>query len=96
MENEPIGIQLHPVQVEAINNGATTFIVMVDLPKKYEIHNNELCIENDEVSGLVPVGDMKEVIERYSPLQVGQKFFMQEDFCIYENKLYFDDKYLDE
>ena len=62
-----IGIQLHEKQIEAINNGATAFIMMV----------------NKNQQGLCPPHSkqLKSFIEMFSPLQVGQKFFIQEEYC---------------
>jgi len=90
--NNQVGIQLHPLQVEAIrDNKAKAFISLVDMnsyvrPKittgEYDRYVCEHCghIANPFKDELICVGCFNELILELSPLQAGDRWFHQEKF----------------
>lgn len=74
-------IELNKKQIEAINNGATSFIILPDF------------LDNDEEKVIVNLyqnGKGQEAREKWGfelPLQIAQKFFVQEEFAIHQRYL---------
>ena len=97
------GIQLHEKQIEAINNGATAFIMKVDnVPDTHEFleinkfkhltHDNYTAYFNKKEL------DFGQSFNRYLilkdlPLQVGQKFFIQEECFYMDGEVYYNNNY---
>ena len=68
------GLPLHPLQIEALLNGATALVFMIDENMDYPIG-----LAKDQ-------NRLNELIKQISPLQVGEEFYVQEELkdCIYE------------
>lgn len=71
-------IQPNKEQIEALKNGATTLWIPID-KEIYSIHNG--LIEFQGGDGASDVETIKEYIEGYCPLQIGQEYYVQEEFC---------------
>ena len=67
-------IVLNKIQVDSILNGATTFIMMIDDQSKDNITNIKFVL--NPVNGKIVFKPLLACV----PLQIGQKFFVQEDF----------------
>ena len=97
------GIELHEKQIEATNNGATVFIMKVDnVPDTHEFleinkfkhltHDNYTAYFNKKEL------DFGQSFNRYCilknlPLQVGQKFFIQEECFYMDGEVYYNNNY---
>ena len=83
---ETTGIQLHEKQIEAINNGAGAFILMIN--EKFDYNSsNDWFIMKDTKKWKIPnqIMDKETFIKNVCPLKARQKFYVQEVFTIDKN-----------